>query len=522
MKAFELTSRFERHPTRSALGTLPLLAGLVGAGTLLTACDDDHVTHLTEPSTPDPTPAAPQVPSSTPTTPRGDTSTAGATTKGGADADTANPEILTLSATGHDRFYGVTYDGSGAIYAVGQLTSSTDANADTELLLAKFTSTGKLDPSFGNGGVVVHNVAVGTNGELFRGVVVQSTGKVVVSGAVEHVGADDPRDRDIAALRFNPDGTLDTSFGADGTAIFDLSTGVVNDTAYSADSAWGIVRYDDDRLVISGGKVREGNLDTDFVLLRLTPDGAADTTFGVDGVFSLDTQFDGVSNNASPRNVTLLPDGGGLIGAGYRPVLGADTAPMLYKVTDDGVLDTTFGVDGVFSERVLSEQTECYAAAIQPTSDGRYNLVTTGYGRELDSETTDLVSLRVSSDGVRDLTYGTDGLVRVDVGGFGDNSRKLAVLPDGRILLVGGGRLTSANVDGVVLMLTPDGTPDTSFSSSGFRTFDLGGPADFFWGLALSPDSKTAAIAGIKGVGASPASPYDNDDAALLLLPLPQ
>jgi uncharacterized delta-60 repeat protein len=520
MEAFQLTSRFERRPNLSALGSLPLLAVLVG-GPLLVACGDDPVTHLTEPSTPDPSTTAPATPSTTPSTKPSSDSTTSPTTKGGADT-TVKPEILTISPTGHDRFYGVAYDPSGAIYAVGQLTSSTDANADTQLLLAKFTAQGKLDTSFGNAGVVVKNVAVGTNGELFRGIVVQSTGKVVVSGSVEHVGADDPRDRDIAALRFNADGTLDSSFGTDGTAIFDLSPGVVNDTAYLADSAWGIVRYDDDRLVISGGKVRDGALDTDFVLLRLTADGAADTTFGTDGIFSLDTQFDGVNNNASPRNVTLLPDGGGLIGAGYRPVPGADTGPVLYKVTDDGILDTTFGVDGVFSERPLTEQTECYAAAVQPTADGGYNLVTTGYGRELDSETTDLVSLRVSSDGVRDLTYGTDGLVRVDIGGFGDNSRKLDVLPDGRILLVGGGRLTSADVDGVAMILTPDGKPDTSFASSGFRTFDLGGPADFFWGLALSPDSKTAAIAGIKGVGTTPPSPYDNDDAALLLLPLPQ
>jgi uncharacterized delta-60 repeat protein len=522
MQASRLSS-FIGRATLSALGTFPLLVTLAEGSALLAACDDDHVTRLTEPSTPDTTgTAAPETATTAPSTTSRGESTAPATTKGGAGDATAKPEVLTLSATGHDRFYGVSYDDSDALYAVGQLTSSTDANADTELLLAKFTAQGKLDPSFGNGGVVVHNVAVGTNGELFRGVVVQSTGKVVVSGAVEHVGADDARDRDIAALRFNPEGTLDTTFGADGTAIFDLSTGVANDTAFSADSAWGIVRYDDDRLVISGGKVREGNLDTDFVLLRLTPDGAPDPTFGSDGVFSLDTQFDGVSNNASPRNVTLLPDGSGLIGAGYRPVAGADTAPVLYKVTDDGVLDTTFGTDGVFSERVLSEQTECYAAAVQPTADGGYNLVTTGYGRELDSETTDLVSLRVSSNGVRDLTYGTDGLVRVDVGGFGDNSRKLAVLPDGRILLVGGGRLTSADVDGVVMVLTRDGAPDTSFSSSGFRTFDLGGPADFFWGLALSRDAKTAAIAGIRGVGTTPPSPYDNDDAALLLLPLPE
>jgi hypothetical protein len=60
----------------------------------------------------------------------------------------------------------------------------TDVNADTALLLAKLTAAGKLDPSFGSHGVVVQNVVSDTNGELFRGIVVQSSGKIVVAGAV--------------------------------------------------------------------------------------------------------------------------------------------------------------------------------------------------------------------------------------------------------------------------------------------------------------------------------------------------
>lgn len=432
------------------------------------------------------------------------------------------PQTFVLSATGHDRFYGVTYAPDGSIYAVGQLGSSSDSNVDLALLLAKFTPDGKLDASFGAGGLVVKNVATGTSGELFRGVVVQSSGKIVVSGSVEHAGAADARDRDIAVLRFNIDGTLDATFGTAGVALFDLSTGVVNGTNFSADSAWGLVRYDDDRLVVSGGRVREGNLDTDFVLLRLTPEGALDTSFSGDGIFSLDTQIEGVSNPASPRNVTLLPNGEGLIGAGYQPIPGADTAPVLYKVDDDGNLVTSFGNDGVFSERVLSEQAETYAAAVQPEPGGGYKLVTTGYGRELEEELPDLVSLRVTSDGQLDPSYGVDGVVRIDVGGFGDNSRKLSVLPDGRVMLIGGGRPAEANVDGLVAILTPDGDPYEPFSESGYRLFDFGGPADFLWGVALSPDNTTAALVGIRGVGMTPVPASANDDAVLFRFTLPE
>lgn len=436
---------------------------------------------------------------------------------------TVKPILVPLSGTGHDRFYGVAYDSQGNIYAVGQITSSTDANADYATAVAKFTSAGVLDPTFGSSGVYVRNVASGTSGELFRGIVIQSTGKIVVSGSVEHAGATDARDRDIALLRLNPDGSKDSTFGTDGLVILDLSTGVVNGTSFSADSVWGLERYADDRLVLSGGLVRSGGTDTDFALVRLTANGVRDPSFGTNGVFSLDTQVSGASNNASPRSLTILPGTDGIIGAGYQPIPGADTAPVVYKVTDSGQLDTTFGNGGIFSQSVLAEQTECYAVGIQPLAgQNGYRLVTTGYGRALSTETTDLVSLRLNSNGTLDTTYGTGGLVRIDIGGFGDNSRRLQILPDRRVLLIGGGRLTAADVDGVAVMLTPDGQPDTSFGPKGWKSFNLGGPADFLWSVALSPDRKTAALAGIKGVGTSPNPPTANDDAALLLLPLGQ
>ncbi len=445
---------------------------------------------------------------------------AGASGEAGAPAwnlhlsPTATPKTFDITAGGNDRFYGVAFDADDNIYAVGVTSAGFDATADYATVVAKFTPEGALDQSFGDHGYAIRNVAVGLAGELARGIALQSNGKIIVSETVEHKDAADARDRDIAVLRFNADGTKDTGFGVDGIKIIDLSDGVLVGTSYLADSAWGLGVYPDDRIVVSGGLVAASKTDTDFALVRLSKDGAFDSTFGVNGVFTLDTLIgeQPVSNNASPRNLTILPGSQGIIGAGYQPVPGADTKPVVYRVTNAGKLDKTFGVDGVFSESVLPEQTETYAAVAQ--SDG--SLVTTGYGRELSTETTDIVSLRLKPDGTRDTSYGNGGLVRLDVGGFGDNSRKLIVLPNDHIVLVGGGRPTSADVDGVVVALTPDGQPDLDFSATGFKTFDLGGPADFLWGVALSPSQTRVVAVGIKGATAN----TSNDDAALLVLKL--
>lgn len=427
--------------------------------------------------------------------------------------------IAPLSATGHDRLYGAAFDAQGNLLATGQVAPGTDSATDYAAVVARFTPAGALDTTFGGGaGFVTKNLAVGTNGELCRGIVIQSDGKIVISCSVEHTGGD-ARDRDIALVRFTAAGVLDTTFGDQGVKIVDLSTGVVVGSSFLADSVWGLAVYPDDRLVFSGGKVRSGATDTDFAVVRLTKDGALDTTFaGGTGVFSLDRVIPDSTNgnqpknnNASPRNLTLLPGTEGIVAAGYQPVPGRDTEPVVYKLTDSGVLDTTFSDDGVFDTYLLPEQAETYAARAQGTK-----LVTTGYGRTTSTETTDILSLRLTAGGELDTTYGTNGMVRIDVAGFGDNSRNLLVLPDNRILLAGGGRPTASNVDGFVAILEPDGQPDTAFSPTGWKTFDLGGAADFFWSLALSPDGKTAAFVGFKGVGTA----GGNDDAGLLLLPL--
>jgi uncharacterized delta-60 repeat protein len=468
----------------------------------------------------------------------GGTGTGGSDTDGGdggpapySEAVSPDAIINAFSTTGHDRFYGVTTDAAGNFYAVGQISDSVATTADFSMLLVKFKKDGSLDPSFGDKGVVKRNVVPGAAaGELYRGVALQSTGKVVVLGNAEHPGATDARDRAIVLLRFNTDGTKDTTWGKDGIVTLDLSDGVVNGTSYSADSAWGLAVYDDDRLIATGGQVRKGALDTDFVMLRLEADGTLDDTFGTKGVFSLDTKIDGNSNNASPRNPTILPNGEGVLGAGYQPIPGADTGPVLYKVKNDGTLDTSFATNGVFSDRPFTEQTETYQAVVQPEEAGDagdaghtgYKIVTTGYGRQLDTETTDVVSLRLTSDGKIDETYATRGILRLDIGGFADNSRRVLILPDRRIVLLGGGRKTAANVDGLVVMLTPDGAPDKSFSPVGWNTYGLGGPADFFWSGVLSKDAKTLGVVGIKGVGTAPVPATANDDTALLILSVPQ
>jgi uncharacterized delta-60 repeat protein len=414
------------------------------------------------------------------------------------------PIIMPLAPAGHDRFYGVTFDSAGSIYATGQLADDTATMINYKTLVAKFTPAGALDTSFNGTGFAVHDVSpIATDnndtGERARGIVVQPSGKVVVLVTV--IGAT-VTDRNIALVRWNANGTLDTTFGDNatpGVLTLDLSAG-------NTDQAYGLSMYSDGRLLVNGATLRPASTDTDWVMVRLSVDGALDNTFGTNGVYMRDI----ANRSASPRTSTILSDGS-IVGAGYYTdgAAGAVVKPALFKVTPAGLKDTTFGTDGYFTATVLMAVTETYGAALQGTS-----FVTAGYGRDTaDNNTTDWVSLRVNAAGQLDTTYGNGGYARIDLAGFADNARTVLVLPDNRVLLAGGGRPTMADVDAMFALLTENGQLDTSFGTGGKAVVPFGGASDFVWGLAMDPTNKKVVAAGIKGGVTA-----GNDDSALLFL----
>jgi len=444
---------------------------------------------------------------------------------GGADgaALQATVKVVPLSAAGHDRFYKVAFAKDGAFFAVGQVAPGTESTTDQATVLARFTANGANAPGFGDNGFVIKNFAVGGSGELARGLAVQSTGKVVIAGAMEHVGATDARDRDVFVARFDgTTGALDPTFGGGGVVTLDWSTGTVVGSAFLADAHWGLSVDAADRIFVSGSRVNAAGTNTELVTARLTADGVLDATFGTGGLGAAGL----AGQNISARTNSVLADGS-VIGAGYTNANGV-TSPVLYKLDAQGVLDPSFANGGIFNRVLWPVSTECYGAVLQSSG----SLVTAGYGKRVSSDSTDWVSFRVTSAGAVDTTYGPsgDGMVGIDVAGFNDNARSVMVLPDDRVVLSGGARPVADNVDGMIVVLGKDGMPDTTFAPLGRVSIDLGGANDFVWGGALAPDGKTLVFAGIKGAGAASTGAGGaggagggsgaDDDAALVFLPL--
>lgn len=481
-----------------------------------------------------------------------------------ADDGKPKPKLFALSKDGPDRLCDAVYDAQGNILAVGFRAAEATAESDRELIVAKFSPAGELDTTFGTQGVASKNVTVGGKapavtdcqggGESARAIVLQGN-YIYIGGTAET----DPNatglaatDTDIVLVRFTTAGQVDNTFGTQGVVRYDLSAGIAGRSSATAtadswiapDRIWSLSAAPGDKLVIHGStrsSVAAAYPHTDLALVRVNAaDGSRDNSFDGDGVFTLDVL--NVSNTA--RSATVLSDGS-IVGSGYMtgPIPGLTGTlqnPVLYKVSSAGVLDAQFAIDpqsfgtgnysttaGVYFGVLTGpgQGAEAYAAGLQ--SDGKF--VTMGYGASPvgSSFGSDFVSFRFTADGKYDRTYGTQGRVYLDVGGYSDNGRGMVVLPDDRVVGLGGGRqkpamvpagdagTQPANVDAVIAVFTKDGKIDGSFGPQGFRAYDLGGTGDFFYGADVSDDKKSLAVVGYKGLGAS-----SNDDSALLILPL--
>lgn len=437
-----------------------------------------------------------------------------------ADMPLPEPEAVSvpLSATGADGFFNVAFASDGSFYAAGYTTA---LGTDRAMVVAKLTAAGALDTTFGDAGIVTVNVAVGGGtAEAARSIAVDSSGKIVVGGIIEHdVLAVPPasNDRDMAVFRLLADGDLDLGFGDAGIAILDRRTGFDNaGTWVGADDFRGLVLDSNDRIYVHGTQLTDedpgnGRTDNDWVVVRLTADGDIDTTWGNDGEHRLDI----LDGHANARSIEVLADGS-VIATGYSNTTAFNSVqPVVYKVTPDGdSLDTTFGTGGFFHEAVLQSVTEVYGIA--PQGD---RWITAGYGRDTSTEPNDWAPLRLNADGTQDTTWGDSGLVRIDFHSFGDNNREICALPGDRVMLVGHAQTESDIADGQIVVLEGDGVEDTDFSSDGRFAHDLGGPSDGYWHCAVSPDGSFAIAVGMKGFG-STQTPTENDDAGVVIVAL--
>ena len=304
-----------------------------------------------------------------------------------------------------------------------------------DFAMIRFNTNGSFDTSFGIGGKVT--TSIGTYHDVATCMTLLPDGRVLVGGYAA-IGST----YDFALIQYNTDGSLDTTFGNGGKVVTAIGSG--------HDIGWSIVRQADGKIVL-GGKSNDGKKD-DFALVRYNANGSLDTTFGSGGKVITSVGL----GSAAVTSLVIQPDGRILVGGTCTNGSNDDFALVRYTVT--GALDTSFGNGGKVVTSVGSGKDT--GSSIRLQSDGKILQSGSSFGGK--SEEFALVRYHVS--GALDTSFGSSGRVITEIGVGNDISDSISVQPDGRI--VAAGKSNNGARDSFALVrYKVDGTIDDTFGS---------------------------------------------------------
>ncbi|MBK8902509.1 MAG: tandem-95 repeat protein [Anaerolineaceae bacterium] len=341
-------------------------------------------------------------------------------------------------------------------------------NQNDDFWVARFNADGSKDTSFNYTGEVTTDIGLGT-ADRARDVIVQPDGKIVVVGSSDFI--------DFAVARYNPDGSLDSSFNSVGRLTTDFDGG--------SDGAKAVALQPDGKIVVGGWGEDCGIVfcDDDFAIARYNSDGTLDNSFSGDG-----RHLAGFGNNEVIDKL-VVQDDGKIVAFGYAyDYTDSDYDTAIARYNADGSLDTTLDNDGKLRSNAFGEFAPS-DAVVQP--DGKIIAISYRAGE----------IARFNVDGSLDTTFGTDGRFALATSAGPIFASRVLLQPDNTILVAG--RDTYSSEDDSQLILAsymPGSAPDSAFGDgAGFVTLDYG-DKNFVRDIALEPDGKILVFSTSDGV----------------------
>ena len=323
--------------------------------------------------------------------------------------------------------------------------------------LLRYTSNGVLDSSFGTGGKVL--VAAGSSeaGTAFA-VAIQADGKILTAA---------PASVYLTVFRFNTNGTLDNTFGTNGSVTI-TAAGILP-------ASGGIAVQSDGKIVIVAKDIAA----------RLLANGQFDSTFGSSGIAP-------TLGGIGAESVSILSNGQILIGSG--------NVTSLYSA--DGSLVTRFGINGQTAGFPF-DGIGGFVVTTDPTTN-RTKIVTAGTlvtapNLTFAQTTSGFLVVRYNSDGTVDNSFGTHGGAATPFpGNLFSQAFAVAAQTNGDIVAVG--QTARSDVDvapgpssfGLARYL-PDGRIDTTFGNSGFVSTAFGSSEALANTVLIQTDGKIIA-----------------------------
>lgn len=277
------------------------------------------------------------------------------------------------------------------------------------LAVTRFNDDGSIDTSFGINGTA--STIPFDNSNYSNSLLLQSDGKIVLVGRGQWY---DGGPGHVSAVRFNSNGILDETFAVAG--FFSLNLGGTNDQALD------VKQQIDGKIVMTGIKSNSGFYE--YLVIRLNENGSFDESFSDDGIFSV-----GISGSYdNPKFIAIRNDGSILItGIAYTENM-SDFGMVLMCLTPAGEVNTSFGNNGITTYSFGVD--DDFAESVAVDNEGRILVA----GHVEDFYIYGAV-LRFDENGILDSSFGDNGISVIDAYSYHVENIKLQ--SDGKIVVCG-------------------------------------------------------------------------------------
>ena len=351
-----------------------------------------------------------------------------------------------IASTDIDNLYDVCSDmkiqPDGKIIVVGHTSSGSTANKES--IIIRYNADGSLDTTFGTDGIII--AAFSTQYDTLNAVEVQADGSIVVGGYTQN---------DFLLARFTPNGQLDSTFGTNGVVLTNYYMSIVS----SSEDGINCIALQDDGKILVGGFANYFS-SSPYAIARYNTDGTLDNTFGTDGKTLLNHNFNLSSGEKEIFDIIITTEGQFYaVGKAEQSHNSAYFDQMIAKFNSDGSLDTSFTVNGV---RHFSLNFDSLFKEIKFQNDGKMVIV--------GNRGVAMTIVRLTENGVLDTTFNEDGRhtpAFPTLGGVAGFAESVSIQPDGNILMSGTVNGTGGEPTSVVVRYLPNGEFDPTFSDDG-------------------------------------------------------
>lgn len=306
--------------------------------------------------------------------------------------------------------------------------------ATLDFVVARYNQDGSLDSTFGTYGQVITDFSGGD--DTASALTLDSNQKIVV------VGRSLNQFNQFAIARYNTNGSLDTTFDADGKVTTSFGANV-NSSAYA-------VAFDSSNKIIV-----VGSASAIFAITKYNIDGSLDNNFDTDGKLTFSS-----ANVSINELYAVAVDSNNKIIVGGSPTASSSTGFYVYRLNSNGVFDTDFNGTG-------SVVTSGTGLLLDLKIDGNGKIVAMGGGGS------NIVMARYDSSGVLDNQFGTAGIVTINLTGREDVPSALTLDANGRLIVAGASGTPNSEVAYLIARFLENGGLDTTFGNNGKLVWEV-------------------------------------------------